>query len=111
MTWSDSTTATLCNGSILTTSITSRSFRVIGEVSRGILIERRERTTSTGDGAQGQHRLKLQTSGRGNAQLIIDAQTGTLLESTGVYTASVVVTTSGRNQQFTQTTRERIVIR
>ncbi len=111
MTWSDSTTAILCNGSILTTSITSRSFRVIGETGRGILIERQERTTSTGDGAQGQHRLRLQTSGKGNAQLIIDDQTGILLESTGVHTASVVVTTSGRNQQFTQTTRERIVIR
>jgi hypothetical protein len=111
MTWSDSTTANLCSGSIPITSITSRNFRVIGEVNRGLLIERQERTKSTGEGAQGQHRITLQSSGTGTAQLIIDPQTGTLLESTGVHTASVVVTASGRDRQFTQTTREQVFIR
>ena len=111
MTWSDSTTANICSGSIPLTSVTSRHFRVIGEVSRGILIERKEHTASAGEGAQGQHRLRIRSSGTGTAQLIIDARTGALRESTGTHTASVIVTASGRDRQFTQTTREHLVTR
>lgn len=111
MTWSDSTTANICSGSIPVTSTTSRHFRVVGEVSRGILIERQERTSLTGEGAQGQHRLRIRSNGTGTAQLIIDARTGALLESTGTHTASVIVTASGKDQQFTQTTRERLIAR
>jgi hypothetical protein len=108
MTWSDSTTANICSGSIPVMSTASRHFRVIGEVDRGILIERQERTTSTGEGTQGQHRMRIRSTGTGTAQLIIDARTGALLESTGTHAASVIVTASGRDKQFTQTIRERI---
>ena len=111
MVWTDSTTRNSCSGSIPVTSTTVRRYRVVGETSAsrsGVLIERQDRTTLSGEGSQGQHRVRLKSDGSGTTQVIIDAQTGAVLESTGAHTASVVVTASGRDQRFTQTTREQV---
>jgi hypothetical protein len=83
----------------------------MGETDKGILIERQDRTVSAGEGTQGQHRVRLRSDGTGTAQLIVDSRTGSLIESTGTYVTSVVVTASRRERKFTQTTRERISLR
>jgi hypothetical protein len=111
MTWTDSTTASICSGSIPVQSTTSRRYKVIGPTNAGILIERRDKTFATGEGTQGQHRVRLQSGGTGMAQLVLDSRTGALIESAGNYITSVVITASGRDQKFTQTTRERISLR
>jgi hypothetical protein len=111
MVWTDSATTNSCSGSIPVTSTTVRRYRVVGETSgsnRGVLLERQDRTTLSGEGSQGQHRVRLKSDGSGTAQVVIDAETGAVLESNGVHTASVVVTASGRDQRFTQRTREQL---
>ena len=108
MTWTDSTSASTCSGSIPVTSITSRRYKVVGATDNGILIEQQNKTLSTGEGVQGQHRVKLHSEGTGATQLVINPQTGSLVESHGTHVTSVVVTASGRDRKFTQTTRERI---
>lgn len=111
MTWTDSTTATTCSGSIPVTSTAVRHYRIIGEMSgsaSSILLDRQDRTTTTGEGSQGQHRVRLRSDGSGTAQVVLDARTGAVLEANGVHTAVVVITASGRDQRFTQRTREQI---
>lgn len=114
-TWTDSTTGPACSGSIPVTLTASRQYRVTGEVNsgprRGLLLERIDRTTSSGEGSEGQHRVQLKSEGTGQTMLLIDPVTGALIEATGTNTTLAVVTTSGRSQQFTQTSRERIVQR
>lgn len=108
LTWTDSTSANVCAGSIPITSIASRRYRILGETGSGILIERQDKTTSTGEGTQGQHRVRLRSDGTGTVQLLVDSRTAALIESTGTHTASVVVTASGRDRIFRQTSREQI---
>ena len=108
MTWTDSTSASTCSGSIPVSSITSRHYKVIGTMDNGILIEQQNKTFSTGEGIQGQHRVRLHSEATGTIQLVINPQTGTLVESSGTHITSVVVTASGRDRKFTQITRERI---
>jgi hypothetical protein len=111
MTWTDSTTATICTGSIPAISTTVRSYRILGAVPGGVLIERRDRTTAVGEGAQEQHLMRMRSEGSGTAQLVIDSSTGALRESRSSHTTSVAITASGRDRRFTQTTRELIVMR
>ena len=114
-TWTDSTLSTVCSGSIPVTLTAVRSYRVIGETDTGgrggILLERLDRTLSAGEGSEGQHRVQLRGGGAGQSQLLIDSSTGTLIETTGTNTTTVTVTTSGRSQRFTQTSREHIIER
>jgi len=108
MAWTDSTVASVCSGSIPTTHTTHRRYKVIGETGKGLLIEEQDKTLSTGEGTQGQHRVRLRTDGTGMTHIVINPQTGGFIESSGTHTTSVVVTASGRDHRFTQTTREQI---
>lgn len=114
-TWTDSTSSTVCSGSIPVTLTALRSYRVIGETDTGgrsgILLERQDRTLSTGEGSEGQHRVQLKGEGAGQSQILIDSDTGVLIETTGTNTTTLTVTTSGRSQRFTQTSREHVVER
>lgn len=114
-TWTDSTTGPACSGSIPVTLTALRQYRVTGEVNsgarRGLLLERLDRTTSSGEGSQGQHRVQLRSEGTGQTQLLIDPVTGALIEATGTNTTLAVVTASGRSQKFTQISREQIIQR
>jgi hypothetical protein len=101
-----------CSGSIPVTLTALQSYRVLGETTSGarsgILLERIDKTASTGEGADGQHRVQLKSEGSGQTQLLIDPLSGVLLEATGMNTTTATVTTSGRSQKFTQTSREYI---
>jgi hypothetical protein len=109
-TWTDSTSATVCSGPIPVILTTIRSYRVLGEADirgrPGIRLAREDRTTSQGEGSDGQHRVQLQSSSTGRGELLIDRTTGALLESSTISTVSLTITTSGRSQRFTQTSRE-----
>lgn len=108
--WTDSLTARSCNGlvPILTTSI--RNSRVLGEAeingTAAILIERSERSLSTGEGSEGQHRILLKGETSGSARLYIDAHTGALLRSEGEQRTNLLIT-AGRSRRFTQVVTEK----
>lgn len=112
MVWTDTTSVELCNGSIpvITTSI--RSFRVLGESLSGmtpvILLEKHEKLRSTGEGSSGQHRVLLSSGGSGTGQVAIDRATGLLVDDTSIYTTTVSIRSSGRDQRFTQVVKERV---
>jgi hypothetical protein len=108
MTWSDSVSSAVCSGSIPVTMTAIRDYRVIGETSQGILLERHDRTTAAGEGSQGQHIVRLKTDGSGTAQITIDRETGELLQSTATSSTTAIITASGRDQKFVQAVRERI---
>lgn len=114
-TWTDSTSTAACSGSIPVMLTALRQYRVVGETNNaahsGLLLERLDKTTSTGEGAEGQHRVQLKSEGTGQTQLLINPVTGTLLEATGTNTTLATVTTSGRSQKFTQISREHVVRR
>lgn len=113
--WTDSTSTAACSGPIPVTLTALRHYRVVGEIAdgthSGILLERVDKTSSFGEGSEGQHRIQLRTEGTGNTQFLIDPLTGTLLEATGVNTTLATVTTSGRSQRFSQTSREQVTRR
>ena len=110
--WVDSTSTAACSGSIPVTLTALRHYRVMGEITngtrKGLLLERVDKTSSVGEGSEGQHRIQLRTEGTGNTQILIDPLTGALLKATGANTTLVTVTTSGRSQRFTQTSREQL---
>ncbi len=113
--WTDSTSTAACSGAIPVTLTALRQYRVVGETSNaarsGLLLERLDKTTSAGEGAEGQHRVQLLSEGTGRMQLLIDPVTGALLEATGTNTTVATVTASGRSQKFTQISREHVVQR
>lgn len=112
MTWTDSTSAELCNGSIPVITTTVRSYHVLGESLSGttpvILLEKHETLHSAGEGSSGQHRVLLSSEGSGVGQVAIDRATGLLIDDTSTYTAIVSVRSSGRDQRFTQVVKEHV---
>jgi hypothetical protein len=112
LTWTDSTDTSICSGPVPVSLTAVRSYRVMGETKQGespaILLERQDRTISTGEGSEGQHRIQIKSQGNGHSTILIDVQSGALIEMTTVNSTTAAVTTSGRTQQFVQTTRERI---
>lgn len=113
MAWTDSTTTSVCSGPLMVLLTSVRTYQVKGQTSAqnhpAILLEQQSRTSFTGDGTQEQHRIRVRGDGSGKAQLMVDAQTGDLIDTTSDHTAVITVTSSGRDQRFTQTSRERVV--
>jgi hypothetical protein len=112
MTWTDSTSVELCNGSIPVVATSVRFFRVLGESLSGttpvILLEKHEKVYSTGEGSSGQHRILLKSEGSGVGQVAVDRVTGLLVDATSTYTTTVSIRSSGRDQRFTQVVKEHV---
>ena len=112
LTWTDSVVATVCSGPLQTSLSTVRTYLVKGQTALHgqsvILLEQQNRTSFTGEGTQQQHRIRARGSGSGRAQIAIDAKTGVLVEAASDHTTALTITSSGRDQGFTQTSRERV---
>jgi hypothetical protein len=112
MTWTDSTTTAVCSGPLLVSLSSTRTYLVKGQVvvrgSPAVLLEQQNRTSFTGDGVQEQHRVRVRGEGSGQTQLTVDATTGALIDAAGDHSTSLTITSSGRDQQFTQQSRERV---
>jgi hypothetical protein len=112
MTWTDSAVSSVCSGPVLVSLSSIRTYQVKGQtVIRGrtvILLDQQSRTSFTGEGAQEQHRIRVRGDGTGKSQLAVDAMTGVLVDATANNTTLLTVTASGRDQRFTQTSRERV---
>jgi len=112
-TWTDSTSSNVCSGAIPLNLSTVRTYRVLGEAeTRGIpaiRLSREDRTTSQGEGSEGQHRVQIETNGTGKGELLINRTTGSLIESSSMSVVTLTIKASGRVQRFTQTSRELVV--
>lgn len=109
LTWRDSTIFTGCSGTIPTTTISIRVFRVLGEIPHAtgpaILLEETGKLFSTGEGSQDQHRIVIRSEGTATARVQVNRMSGALLEWDGQEKTSILVT-AGRSHRFTQTVRE-----
>ena len=109
--WTDSSTVPACSGTIPVQITSVRTYRVIGESDGELLVERRDRTFSSGEGAQGQHRMTIQARGTGSSQLRLDRRTGEVVSAAGVSQTEIDVGSSGRSQRFVQTVQSRVTRR
>lgn len=109
--WTDSSMVKACSGTIPVELTSVRIYTVTGEaqgaLSGAIVVERSERIRATGEGAQGQHRIGLQATGSGSARLLLEPASGLLRLAEGESRTAIVIRSSGRQQQFVQTVRER----
>ena len=115
MSWIDSITAETCSAGLPVISQNSRNYRVLGESAIGtvpvILLERHDRSSSAGEGSNGQHRVAVQTETIGSGQVAIDRMTGSLVNDASTYTTSITIRSSGRIQKFTQIVKEQIALK
>ena len=106
MSWSDSIATSGCAGLIPTRSKTIRTYHVLGESTSGtraeIAIDTEEKTTTTGEGSEGQHRVTITSSGESKGRLLIDAVDGSLLTATIEVRSLIQVMSSARKQEFEQ---------
>lgn len=114
LTWTDSLVTTVCSGPLQTALSSIRTYLVKGQTALHgrpvILLEQQNRTSFTGEGTQQQHRVRVHGNGSGTAQIAVDAETGILIETAADHVTTLTVTSSGRDQTFTQTSRERVTL-
>jgi hypothetical protein len=112
-TWTDSVSIPTCQGSIPTTLTRIHTYRVKGELSidrRTVLVvDRTDKMTVTGEGAQEQHRVKLRADGTGSARLQLDPLTGAVIRSDSHQSSIVAITASGRTRNFVQSVQRSVV--
>jgi len=113
MTWRDSTSTAGCSGSIPVNTIAVRSYRVAGETELSgrpaLLLERTEKTLSTGEGSENQHRILIRTDGSGTGRVYIDRFSGALLSAESEQQINVTIT-AGRSQRFIQLVKEKTTL-
>jgi hypothetical protein len=71
-------------------------------------IRRSDQTRLSGDGSQGQHQVHIEGEGTGNSTILIDAITGVTTTLESQQELHIAVRTSGRIQNFVQTTKQMI---
>lgn len=110
MTWQDSLSSTSCSGPLELTLTTIRNYKVIGETTfnavPAILVAITEKTLSEGEGSQDQHRVMITSEAQKSGNMYLDEVTGTLLNVISETHTTIQIQTSGRTQQFLQTSRE-----
>ncbi len=111
--WQDSTSSSLCSGSLPVVVSVVRNYRITGETAvngiPALKLERTERLLASGEGSQGQHLITVSGAGTGEAQVYIDRASGLLLASTAKNQMELFIKSSGRIQNFTQTFEEKVV--
>ncbi|MEO7366356.1 MAG: hypothetical protein ABIZ36_00270 [Gemmatimonadaceae bacterium] len=110
--WQDSTSSSLCSGSLPVVVSVIRNYRITGEtIINGVpalKIERTEKLVTSGEGSQGQHQITINGTGTGKAQVYIDQISGLLLSLDGTTQIELSIKSSGRIQHFSQTSEEKV---
>lgn len=108
--WQDSLTSTACSGSLELNLTIFRNYRVLGEnVFNGIpalVIDVTEKTLSTGEGSQDQHRLIVKGQALKSGRFYLDKINGSIINTLSETHTTLEITTSGRVQQFIQISKE-----
>jgi len=112
--WQDSLSSTLCNGTLPTRILSIRKSTVLREDNfhgiHALFIDQKNRTLSTGEGSQDQHRITVKTESAGSTKLYVDRMTGTLLSAETTTVTNISVESSGRIQHFTQNSKELVTV-
>jgi len=111
--WRDVISTSGCQAGIPTTAVTKRTFTVAGEVEHSsrplLLVQRVDSVDARGEGAYGQHRMKVEGTGTGTALYYLETTSGEVSQLTTNQRTRITVTTSGRLHSFTQTTNQDFV--
>ncbi len=112
-TWADTVSTVTCSGNTIPSSLEIiRSYQVIGETTSSnitaLLIKRTEHIHLIGNGAQGQHRVKLEGEGTGSSDITLDFATGTILAVKIYHELRLTIISSGQTKHFTQSLKEQI---
>ena len=105
-TWRDSVITPGCQAGIPTTSRLVRSYVVSGEATyegRPVLLVKRSDTVQAhGDGAQQQHRVKMDVAGTGSAVYYLDTKDGQVIRLTANHELNLTITASNKPHRFKQ---------
>ena len=111
--WQDSTLSTICSGALPLVVAMVRTYKIAGETivdgTAALKLERTEKLLTSGQGSQGQHQISLNGAGTGKALVYIDRETGVLLSLTAANQSEISIKSSGKIQNFTQTSQEIVV--
>lgn len=113
--WTDTISTVTCSGSKILSSLEIiRSYYVIGERTKDntttLLIKRTEQIHLMGNGAQGQHQIKLEGEGTGSSEITLDLATGTTLLIAIYQQLKLTVISSGQTKHFTQRVKQQITL-
>ena len=112
MTWMDNTSSTTCHGLTPVDVTLTSTYKVIGDTNhRGlaaILIERTGVISTEGQGSDGQHTVAITGNGSAAGKFYVDRVTGLLLGSEDRQRMKIIIASSGRRQEFSQTVLERV---
>jgi hypothetical protein len=101
-----------CQGLIPLEISLIRNYQVIGETKTpnhpAILINRSDSTRASGEGSQGQHRIRIEGIGTGQTKIYVDRETGQLINAESEQLMRILTQTSGRETAFIQQTKETI---
>lgn len=112
--WNDSTNLVGCQGSIPTRSQLVHHYKVLGDSTYGgipvLLLQRTDTIHAEGEGAQQQHRIKIDATGTGIAIYYIDTNAGKVLHLTASQDLDLSVKASGRTSHFRQNVKQEFVL-
>jgi hypothetical protein len=108
--WTDTTSSTVCSGTLPFTLTSILTFHVIGESefdgSPALVLDQSERTFSKGEGPQGQHRILVEAEGLTTGRIYIDRTSGQLLGTNLTNKTSLLIHSSGQVHHFFQNSTE-----
>jgi len=108
----DSTSSTTCHGLTPIDVTLASTYKVMGDTNhRGlaaILIERTAVILTEGQGSDGQHTVAITGNGSAAGKFYVDRVTGLLLGSEDRQRMKIIVASSGRRQEFSQTVIEQV---
>jgi hypothetical protein len=108
--WKDSADVKGCHGGVPTSTHTTRSYVVSGEVSYegrpALLILRADTTHAIGEGGLQQHRVSIDAVGTGTALYHLDMTIGRIVDLTVDQVLSLALTTSAGQFRFKQDSKQ-----
>ena len=117
LTWSDSGEFIACRDGARLTGTSQRDFRVAsyeasGDLNHGVLlIDRNASTAFSGNVARRADTTRVEGTGFGTTQLVVDAHSGSLVSSAGMSQLDVVVSTATRVESARQVSTSRAIPR
>ena len=104
--WSDSVSNDVCISAIAGVARTRRKFQVVGDTSiagaPAVIVQRRDSTTLTGEGALDRHAITLMADGTGSARIYLSAPDGRILRIQKEQTLSIAVVSAAERKNFIQ---------
>ena len=108
--WKDSVEVIGCQAMIPTTTRTTRSYVVSGEISHQgypvLLLQRVDTIRAHGEGSQQQHQLILDVTGTGTAAYYLSPGEGRIVRLSTAQDLNLLITASGQTYRFKQSSKQ-----